>query len=107
MYNAILEFFNFLVNEKNAIINALKDSSPINTLIEYLNGFIRALFQLFNKDNNFKFMWLAILFSFAFYILVVLWANEYPWIGFLMIPKTLAYVWVVTMGYREFKKVIE
>lgn len=54
MYNAILEFFNFLVNEKNAIINALKDSSPINYLIEYLNGIIKALFQLFNKDNNFN-----------------------------------------------------
>lgn len=54
MYNAILEFFNFLVNEKNAIINALKDSSPINYLIEYINGFIKGLFQLFNKDNTFN-----------------------------------------------------
>lgn len=54
MYDAILQFFNFLVNEKNAIINALKDSSPINYLIEYLNGFIKGLFQLFNKDNNFN-----------------------------------------------------
>ena len=54
MYNAILEFFNFLVNEKNAIIKALKDSGPINSLIEYLNGFIKGLFQLFNKDNNFN-----------------------------------------------------
>ncbi len=60
-----------------------------------------------HKDNNFKFMWLAIVLSFAFYIPVVLWANAFPWIGALMIPKTLAYVWVVTMGYKEFKKVIE
>lgn len=54
MYNAILEFFNILVNEKTAIINALKDSGPINYLIEYLNGFIKGLFQLFNKENNFN-----------------------------------------------------
>ncbi|MCF6465441.1 hypothetical protein [Clostridium sp. Cult2] len=54
-------------------------------------------------DNNFKYMWLAIVLSFALYIPVVLWANTIPWIGILMIPKTLAYVWVVLMGYKEFK----
>ena len=54
MYNAILEFFNLLVNEKNAIINALKDSGPINYLIEYINGLIKGVFQLFNKENNFN-----------------------------------------------------
>lgn len=54
-------------------------------------------------DNNFKYMWLAIVLSFALYIPVILWANTIPWIGILMIPKTLAYVWVVLMGYKEFK----
>ncbi|MBU5311459.1 hypothetical protein KQI38_05415 [Tissierella carlieri] len=54
-------------------------------------------------DNNFKFMWLAIVLSFVLYIPVVLWANTIPWIGILMIPKTLAYVWVVLMGYKEFR----
>lgn len=56
-----------------------------------------------HDDNNFKFMWLAIVLSFGFYIPVVLWANTIPLIGILMIPKTLAYVWVVIMGYKEFK----
>lgn len=55
-------------------------------------------------DNNFKYMWLAIVLSFALYIPVVLWANTIPWIGILMIPKTLAYVWVVLMGYEGLKK---
>lgn len=55
-------------------------------------------------DNNFKFMWLAIVLSFGFYIPVVLWANTISWVGILMIPKTLAYVWVVIMGYKEFIK---
>jgi hypothetical protein len=54
-----------------------------------------------HMDNNFKFMWLAIVLSFALYIPVVLWANKIIWIGILMIPKTLAYVWVVVMGYKE------
>lgn len=56
-----------------------------------------------NKDNSFKFMYLAIILSFGFYIPVVLWASKISWVGMLMIPKTLAYVWVVYMGYKEFK----
>lgn len=55
-----------------------------------------------HNDVNFKFMWLAIVLSFALYIPVVLWSNVIPLIGILMIPKTLAYVWVVLMGYKEF-----
>lgn len=54
-----------------------------------------------HNDNNFKFMWLAIVLSFAFYVPVVIWATEIRWIGILMIPKTLAYVWIVIMGYKS------
>ncbi len=50
------------------------------------------------NDENFKHMWLAITLSFGFYIPVVLWGDLNPAIGLLMIPKTLAYVWVVLMG---------
>lgn len=56
-----------------------------------------------NQDKIFRFMWLAITLSFAFYIPVVLWASEIPLIGMLMIPKTLAYVWVVKMGWNVYK----
>lgn len=52
------------------------------------------------NDKYFRFMWLAIVFSFAFYIPVVLWSSVLPGIGILMIPKTLAYVWIVFMGYQ-------
>lgn len=55
-----------------------------------------------HDDRNFKFMWLAIVISFAMYIPVVLFANSISWVGILMIPKTLAYVWIVVMGYKEF-----
>ncbi len=54
-------------------------------------------------DKSFKFMSLAIVLSFGFYIPVVLWANTISWVGILMIPKTLAYVWIVAMGYNDFK----
>lgn len=60
-----------------------------------------------HNDRIFRSMWLAITLSFAFYIPVVLFAEKIPLIGMLMIPKTLAYVWVVVMGlmlYRQTKK---
>lgn len=51
-------------------------------------------------DRTLRFMPLAIALSFAFYIPVVLWADKIPAFGMLMIPKTLAYVWIVQMGWR-------
>lgn len=49
-------------------------------------------------------MWLTIVLSFGFYILVVLWADAVPLIGMPMIPKTCAYVWTVLIGYSAMKK---
>lgn len=57
-----------------------------------------------HDDYAFRHMWLAILLSFALYVPVVLWSDVIPTIGALMIPKTLAYVWVVLMGYGEYRK---
>lgn len=68
---------------------------------------ILVLFYRESKETNdqvFKYMWLAILLSFGFYVPVVLWADIYPLVGMLMIPKTCAYVWAVWMGYKEFKR---
>lgn len=56
------------------------------------------------KDTAFRFMWLTIVLSFAFYIPVVLWADTIPIVGTLMIPKTCAYVWAVWIGYSDMKK---
>jgi hypothetical protein len=41
---------------------------------------------------------LAIVLSFGLYLPVVLFADQYPWIGALMMPKTCAYFWVLLMG---------
>lgn len=56
------------------------------------------------NDRVFRFMWLAITLSFLFYIPVVLFADQFPMIGMLMIPKTLAYVWVVVMGLQLYRQ---
>jgi hypothetical protein len=57
-----------------------------------------------HNDSNAKKMALAVVLSFAFYIPVVLWAQVNMLIGMLMIPKTLAYLWVVFIGFGEFRK---
>lgn len=61
-------------------------------------AFYREAFR--TKDKPFRFMWLAVTLSFLFYIPVVLFSSSYPMIGMLMIPKTLAYVWIVWMGFQ-------
>lgn len=57
------------------------------------------------NDRVFRFMPLAVILSFGFYIPVVLFGSSDPLLGMLMIPKTLAYVWVVVMGWQLYKQV--
>lgn len=64
------------------------------------------LFYKYSKlknDKSFSNIWIAISLSFIFYVPVVLFAQTIPIIGVLMIPKTLAYVWIVIMGYKALK----
>lgn len=60
-----------------------------------------------NQDPAFKHMPLTIILSFAFYLPVVLFADAYPWVGVLMIPKTCAYVWTVLIGYLDMKRTLK
>lgn len=52
------------------------------------------------NDNVFHFMPIAVALSFGFYLPVVLFSSIVPAIGMLMIPKTMAYVWIVLMGWK-------
>jgi len=42
-------------------------------------------------------VWLAITLSYIFYIPVVVWVRKYPKIGMLMLPKSCAYLWLLSM----------
>ncbi len=64
---------------------------------------IYLFFKEGRKDEYFKNMYLAILLSFLFYIAVVLFADTYSIIGMFMLPKTICYVWIIYMGYKEYK----
>ncbi|MCQ2554023.1 MAG: hypothetical protein MJ171_00020 [Clostridia bacterium] len=61
------------------------------------------LFYKERKDRYYRFMWIAILLSFAFYLPVVLFSDVSPMIGMLMMPKTCMYVWMVVMGLKQVK----
>lgn len=45
-------------------------------------------------------MAIAIIISFACYLPVVFWAKKKPMIGMLMIPKTIAYMWIICIALK-------
>jgi hypothetical protein len=53
------------------------------------------------EDRAFKWIGVMVLVSYAFYVPVVLLVEALPMIGMLMIPKTVAYVAIAWLGYRE------
>ncbi len=52
-------------------------------------------------DKTFRFMYLAVLLSFAFYLPVVVLARTIPIMGMLMLPKTVMYIWMILMFRKE------
>lgn len=56
------------------------------------------------NDRVFWFMPLAAALSFGFYLPVVLFSGTVPIVGILMIPKTMAYVWMVSMGWQLYRQ---
>ena len=55
------------------------------------------------RDKPLRWAWLAVTLSFLFYLPVVLWAQQIPLIGMLMLPKTCMYVWLIWM-FRKTEK---
>ena len=56
------------------------------------------------KESVFRFMPLAVALSFGFYLPVVLFSGTAPAVDMLMIPKTLAYVWIVFMNWQLYRQ---
>lgn len=60
-----------------------------------------------NKNKNLpalKHMDLLIFLSFLFYAPVVVFADKYPLVGALMMPKTVAYLLIVILGFKTYVK---
>ena len=56
-----------------------------------------------SNDKVFRFLPLAVALSFGFYLPVVLFSGIFPIVGVLMIPKKLAYVWIILMCWQLYK----
>lgn len=56
------------------------------------------------NDRIFRFMPLAVGLSFGFYLPVVLFSGIVPIVGVLMIPKTMAYVWIIAMSWQLYRQ---
>lgn len=67
-----------------------------------LGAFICVLFFLSRKsDRTFRFLWLLILLSFAFYIPVAVAAGIVPMLGMLMLPKTICYILMIVCFLKK------
>lgn len=55
-----------------------------------------------HKDRVFKLIGIMILASYVCYIPVVFLVQKTPWIGMLMIPKTITYVAIAVIAYKAF-----
>ena len=53
------------------------------------------------QDRTFGWIGAMILVSYAFYTPVILWSSQAPLLGMLMIPKTMAYVAIAVIAYRD------
>ncbi len=77
--------------------------SLIRNVIFIVTGILVGGLYLYCGDVGGFGLWkmsVAILISFACYIPVVIWAKHKPMVGMLMIPKTLAYMWMIWMGLQ-------
>ncbi len=64
-------------------------------------GCVVFLLFFLNRANipSLRSLYIAIVLSFAFYIPVVLGSRKKPILGMLMLPKTLCYLWIITIGF--------
>ena len=65
---------------------------------------IAAAYRYLRGYRHYKLLWIAIVLSFGFYIPVVLWASSASWVGMLMLPKTVCYLWIARMGCADAKE---
>jgi hypothetical protein len=54
-----------------------------------------------HDEQSYKYLWLAVMLSFAFYAPVVIFVEFNPLFGLFMIPKTIMYVWIIWMGFAD------
>lgn len=89
-------------NEWNSIVSPQPWSMIRNIPMIGLGAIVAAFFLKDGRRDRlfWKIGW-AVIISFAFYIPVILWVERYPMIGMLMIPKTMAYLVMAWVIYKD------
>ncbi len=59
------------------------------------------LFKYFRKEKYLSIIWILVILSFVFYLLVVLLAGTYSWVGMMMLPKTICYIVIGLLAYLD------
>ena len=99
-----LIYMGFPVNDWNSVVPP-QPYSLYRNLFLVLQGLGVAFLILRDaqaaKDRTFIWIGISILLSYGFYIPVILFVQQVPAIGMLMIPKTLAYVAIAVIGNRN------
>ena len=65
-------------------------------------GIIITILYYNNRDkiSSLKNVWLYVLLSFIFYLIVVLFASSIPILGMFMLPKTICYILIIISFYK-------
>lgn len=99
---AIIRILLCLLPQNNWLKNTANTKMGLYRNIPFVLMAIIIVFLQFKypMDTKFKNIPYAIILSFLFYMPVVLFADKYKFIGSLMLPKTLAYVWIIIIGFN-------
>lgn len=90
----------FPQNEWNSGKENLRWSLARNIPFAILGILVIALFAISGNEGGYGLwrMCIAITFSFAFYLPVTFLAKRKPAVGALMLPKTVMYIWIISIG---------
>lgn len=104
---AIMRIILCMLPQNNWITN---DSSVIIGIIRNIPFTIMGLiiivlyYQKREECNEFKHIWINVLLSFLFYLIVVLGTTKVPTLGAFMIPKTVCYILIIVAFANMIKK---
>ncbi len=62
-------------------------------------GVLVVMFFLSSANPLLEKIAIAVIISFGCYVPVAIWSNRFRWLGFLMLPKTLAYIYILFTGF--------
>ena len=91
---------NWITNDSSVIIGIIRNI-PFTIM-----GIIIIVLYYQKREgcNEFKHIWINVLLSFLFYLIVVLGTTKVPTLGAFMIPKTICYILIIIAFTKMIKK---